>query len=216
VQDSGEKLKQASERYLEIVRNQTEEHTGNTIGVIILKRSSTLDQLSVSALVVSGAVLTLCISNASDVLSVISSGGYAWMMALFMLSALSGFLAKVAYSIGNFHIAVHCEMFKALEEITDKFESETEETQQSAIEHGIPLNSFYPRAEKTKEALTKTFPPRWRPFLLKHLNSDSTDAGTSGLLVNAWKFVAYQFFGFMAQVLFFIVGFIIAVGGFAS
>lgn len=198
------------------MRNQTEQKAGNTVSVIILKRSSTLDQLSVSTLVVAGAILTLCISSSKGVLSVISGGGYGWMMSMFMLSALSGFLAKVAHSIANAHIVIHCEMYKDLGEALDRFGSETEGTRESALERGISLDSFFPRPEKIKEALVKTFPHRWRPYLRKSLNRDSSDSGTPDLLVNAWKFVSYQFFGFTAQIIFFVVGFVIAVGGFAS
>lgn len=107
-------------------------------------------------------------------------------------------------------------MFKALEEISVRFDAEMEETHQSAQEHGISLDLFHPRAEKMKEALSKTFPERWRPFLLKHMNSGDPEDGTSGLLVNAWKYVTFQFFGFAVQITLFLVGFIVAVAGFAS
>lgn len=216
MQDPDNKRKQLSERHLEIVRNQTEKATGNAIGVIVLKQSSTLDKLSVSALIGAGAILTLCISNSSGVLSVISGCGYGWMMSMFMLSALSGFFAKITYSIANSHIAIHCEMYKALEEVHDKYGNERKEILESAQDHGIPLDLFSPRTKNTMEEFAKTFPENWRPFLLKSMNRDSSDSGTSGLLVNAWKFVSYQFFGFTAQIVFFFAGFVIAVGGFAS
>ena len=214
--DTEEKFKQASERFIKIVRNQTEENTGNTIGLVVLKCSGSLDQMSVSLLVVAGAVLTLCISNASDILSVISGNGYTWMMSLFMLSAMFGFFAKASYTVANFHISLHRELFMALDELVEKFKTETQEMRQSAIDNGVELNTFFPRGEKTKEALIKTFPFHWRPYLLKRMSVSNSDGDKSSLLVAAWKFVTFQFFGFLTQIVLFILGVIVAVVGFAS
>ncbi len=68
-----------------------------------------------------------------------------------------------------------------------------------------------------KGAIGKVMQTRGR-YYVQYFNHryGRTGALWEGRYKEAWKFVACQFFGFMAQVLFFILGFIIAVGGFAS
>jgi len=216
VQDTELKFKKVSEQLLEITRDQAEAEIATTIGVIIFRCSKVLDQLCISCLVVAGAVLTLCISNAKDVLSIISPSGYTWMMILFLLSVLIGFFAKIVFAIIDFYLFIHCETSKAYRDISDKFEQETKDTHESAMEIGISLEKFYPRDKKIKEKLVKTFPKRWHSFLSRHSNNDDSDSGAATLLVNAWEYVEFQFYGFIAQIALLLLGFIVAVAGFVS
>lgn len=130
-------LRKSTEEYIEASAAVAESELSASIIKVALGSTEPINKLISSMLVVSGATITLSISNASEVLTVLGAGTLKWMLALFVVSAVFGFVAKVSGVLVDIALAVFEGMQASVDEAYENFSRDREEAMAKARELGV-------------------------------------------------------------------------------
>jgi hypothetical protein len=206
-------LQQTSEEYLRFVRDRAESEGANEAVLVLLGSSVTLDRLSMSMLVVAGAMLTLCISQAQGLTTVVSVPTYKAMLGLFLLSSLMGFLEKAMHSLASIYIGFYRELFAGMKKVSSEYENIRRGVVKDAREVEVDLETIALRPESMFELVVRAFPETWQSYVRASMRAKTANQENGIFITQALKYELWQVGALFAQVTFFGVGILVVLFG---
>jgi hypothetical protein len=206
-------LEQTSEEYLRFVRDQAERDGAVEAVLVLLGSSVTLDRLSMSMLVVTGAMLTLCISQAQSLTAVFTMPTYKAMLGLFLVSSLMGYLEKAMHSLASIYIGFYRELRAGMKKVLSEYEDIRRDVVRDAREVETTLETIVLRPDSMIELVVRAFPEAWQSYIRASMCAKTVDQGNSIFIFEALKYEVWQVLAFFAQAMFLVVGILVVLFG---
>ena len=206
-------LKDVTERYIDLIQKQTEDKAGLAITEVLIKSTVLVDKLSNSLLIISGAALTICIGNSSNVISVLGSGSYKLLLLLFLLSAIFGLIAKFLHYYSVMAISTGKELLSSIDIIHNEFEK-FQESEIEKVKEFVEIESKPLNLERIFDSFINSMPVVIRNKLRKSINSRNNQDGDIAVFHRGASTASiYQLLGFLIQVLFIGIAILVAILG---
>lgn len=171
---SDQKLKEATEKYIDVVLHQAEDKAGVKITETVIDATHFIDKLANSLLIVSGATLTLLVANSEESIFVLGKGSFKLIMLLLLISAIIGFLSKTCHALSNMYLNISKNLASDFDNIFDEFDNFQKEKIDD-IKDIVKIEPRFPDLKKIFESFVKTMPAFLQNRVRKNIESQDGD-----------------------------------------